>query len=202
MRVTVAVLTYNREDLFRRTISSLKATKRAYERVIVDNGSTDGTDKLVATMPGGICNRDGNCTIGHGLRLAMKATMLTEPDVVVFTADDYLYCPNWLERLVDFWENAPETAGLCTLAMEPTYHWNTIYGAEQIGGQWAWRRRTVPGANWSFRASLWETLAPLVPDDSHKYDHRVCRWLQDAGYGLYALSLAEHIGAGRRSWKS
>ena len=200
MRVTVAVLTYNREDLFRRTIASLKRTQRPYERVIVDNGSTDGTAKLVAKMPGGICNQDGNRTIGHGLRLAMQAAMQTEPELVLFTADDYLYCSGWLERLVDFWENAPAKAGLCTLAVEPTYHWNTIYDARQCGGQWALRRRTVPGANWSFRASLWAEIAPMVPDDSHKYDHQVCGALQEAGYGLYALPLAEHMGAGRRSW--
>lgn len=200
MKVAVAVLTYNRQPLFRQTIESLKQTALPYERVIVDNGSTDGTAALVAKM-GGICNQD-NRFIGHGLRVAMKAALRTKPDLVLFTADDYLYCRGWLENLVRWWENAPRNAGLATLNVEPVFHWNTILGVLQVDGLWSFERRTVPGACWSFRPALWPQIAPLVPDDSHKYDHRVCTELRASGWRLYALPLAEHAGAGQRTWKS
>jgi len=201
MKVCVAVLTYNRIDLFRQTIESLKKTEMHYTRVILDNGSTDGTAKLVASMAGGICNQDGNRAIGHGVRLAIEAAMETEPDVVLLTADDYLYAPNWLERLIWFWAAAPENVALCSAVVEPIYHWNTILDAREIG-VWALQRRTVPGANWSFRASLWPELNSMIPDNRHSYDRRVCETLQERGYRIYAVPLAEHAGAGRRSWKN
>lgn len=201
IKVVIAVLTHNRRELFKQTISSLKQTKLPYERVILDNGSTDGTEKLVATLPNSRCNRDGDYSIGHGFRLAVEMALERDPDLIVFTADDYIYCPGWLDHLVAFWQFAPPKTALCSCVVEPIYHWNTIERAERINGKWALRRRTLPGANWSFPVDLWPEIEPMVPSRSHKYDHRVCHALRNAGWGLYALPLAEHAGAGRSAWR-
>lgn len=201
MKVVVALLTYNRKDFYKRTLHSLKQTKLPFDLIPVDNGSTDGTAGLVRGQKG-FCNTDGNRTIGHGFRLAMGLALARKPDIVLFTADDYFYCPGWLEHLTEFWENAPKHAALCSLTMEPPYRWNTILGALHIGGCWVVERHTVPGANWSFRAGLWRQLEPLIPDDSHHYDRRVCEALRKKGGRIYALPLAEHLGAGSRSWKA
>lgn len=201
MKVAVAVLSYNRLDLFERTVASLYRTKCPFNLVLYDNGSSDGTERRVAAL-GGTCNSTANHTIGHGVRSAVELALGHEPDLLVLSADDYEYHEDWLERLVRFWEEAPRNVAICTLSIEPAYHWTPVLAVHSIGGQVVLQRRTVPGANWSFRAALWSEIGAAIPDGSHKYDHQVCARLNGAGRWLCALPLAEHIGEKRRSWKS
>jgi glycosyltransferase involved in cell wall biosynthesis len=198
MKMAVVVLSRNRQALFRQTIESLKRTALAFERVIVDSGSTDGTEKLVAKMHGGLLNEESH-TIGHAVKMGVETALESGPDLILVTANDYDYCKGWLDYLLDFWQNAPADVALCSCNVEPLFWWNTITGAQQVGKQWALRRNSVPGANWSFRASMWPEIKRLIPD-KHQYDRAACVTLREAGYSIYALALAEHIGAGQRSW--
>jgi len=47
-KVTLVVLTYNRREVVRQTVASLKALNEAWPIVVVDNGSTDGTAEALA----------------------------------------------------------------------------------------------------------------------------------------------------------
>lgn len=202
MKVVVAVLTYNRIDLFGRTIGSLKRTAYPYQRIVVDNGSTDGTVAATGKMGGKIIlNTTGNSMIGYGFRLATEAALEFGPDLVVFSGDDFEYRHGWLEGLVAFWKAAPPAVALCGMHLETVYRWSAIRGAIELGGQRGLLRDSLPGASWSFRPTLWDEIKDLVHDGSHRYDRTVCRRLVQKGRLLVALPLSEHTGYGRRMWE-
>ena len=199
MKVAVAVLSYNRLALWKRTIASLKQTYNPFDLVLYDNGSTDGTAEQVAEL-GGICNRTNNHKIGHGFRECAKWALEYEPDLILLSADDYEYRQGWLERLVAFWTAAPSAVALCSCDIAPVYRWNAVLGAETYGGQLALFRATLAGDNWSFRSQLWPMVDPMIPAYSHKYDKNVCRLLRAQGRTTCELDLATHIGVGHRTW--
>lgn len=201
MKVAVAVLSYNRLGLWERTVASLQRTKHPFALVLYDNGSTDGTERRVAEL-GGICNTSGNHWIGHGFREAVQAALATKPELIVFTGDDYVFRSWWLERLTAFWAAAPADVAIASLSISEMFRWNGIERAVTYGGQRGLVRASVPGASWSFRASLWPTIASRVPDDAHAYDKRVGNWLRSRGKLLCELNLAEHTGREQRAWTS
>ena len=177
MHVRAVVLSYgeDRRDLLERTVASLKL----------------GPGDSVYTAPEG-------SSIGNSFKWSL-ATDNPVADIILFSGDDYEYCYEWRTRLVDFWEHAPEDAAICSGHVEALLYWNGILWSGQVGEQHVFERIAVPGACWSFRASLWPELERLVPD-SHQYDKAVCYQLRDKGYKIYAVPLAEHIGVGRRQW--
>lgn len=201
MKIVIGVLSYNRFSLWRCTIKSLDLSGGGFDLLLYDNGSTDVRMRQYIQERGGILNSTPNHTIGHGFRALARRALAMKPDIVVLSGDDYEYRPGWAARLADFWQAAPPEVAICTLAVEPPYHWTPILETRGIGGEVVQLRRTVPGANWSFRPALWAEIDHLVPDNSHKYDHAVCAHLRDAGRWLCSVDLAVHIGEGQRSWK-
>lgn len=205
MRIIAGVLSHDRFTLWRRTVKSLDKTAVPtgceFDLLLYDNGSTDGRMLDYVMQRGGMVNYGRNHTIGHGFRTLAAAALKQQPDVMVLSGDDYEYRPDWLARLVAFWQAAPPEVALCTLAIEPEYSHTPILAVHEIGGEQVQQRRTVPGANWSLRPETWHDIEPMVPNNSHKYDHAVCAYLRENGRWLCALDLATHIGEGQRSWK-
>lgn len=197
MKLVVAVLSYNRRALWKRTVKSLERTNLPFKLLFYDNGSHDGTEILVARR-GGVCNQTSNHTIGHGARAAVGLALKHRPDLILLTGDDYEYHERWLDCLLAFWKAAPPEVAICTLNIAPAYRWSPVLSTKVIGGQVVLVRGMIPGANWSFRPKLWREIGPMVPDDSNQYDKRVAAYLKDRGRWLCALPLAEHIGEGRR----
>jgi hypothetical protein len=138
-------------------------------------------------------------SIGDSFKAAVLATDKPQAEIILFSGDDYEYVHDWRERIANFWRYAPEDVAICSGHVEALRYWNGILWGGKIGQQHVFERIAVPGACWSFRASLWPVLEPLVPD-AHQYDKQVCYRLRDLGYRIYAMPLAEHIGVGRRLW--
>ena len=205
LRLAMAVLTYNRIAMLMQTLSSLGAgLYRAEPQIewhltVVDNGSHDGTQDWVAEMPAGYCNRDGNVTVGHGMNLAISRALVWEPDIVLFTADDYRYAAGWADKLAAFWGEAPAEVALVCCNLEPDYDWNKPSGVIEAGGQRALARASVPGSNWSFRAKDWPAIGPLVETTGGE-DLAVCKRLRGQGRVLCAMDLTEHIGERASAW--
>ena len=199
MNIVVTVLTWNRKDLFERTIASMARTQVPHTLIAVDNSSTDGTAELVEQM-GGICNRSGNHNTGLGFRLAVQAALAKKAELIVFSGDDFEYHEGWLERLVAFWEAAPQHVALCGMYIEAIYPHCPVWGVAEFGGQRALLRGTLPGASWSFRPWVWHQICDLVKDNSPYYDKRAAQRLAK-DYLLCQLDLSEHTGAGRRMWR-
>lgn len=202
MKIGVAMLTYNRKALFINTLDSLLAnrmyeTGSSFSLSVYDNGSSDGTDKLVREI-GGQVNTGENHTTGHGMNRAIEMAMKTKPDVILFTADDFFYRSDWLERLVTFWETAPANVVLASCYLEPDWDWNKIQEIK-LPGQNHVIRASVPGSNWSFRTSDLYRIYP-VAEKTGGEDLEICKRLTDQGYKLAALDLVKHTGEKQSAW--
>jgi len=205
-RLAVALLTRNRKALLERTARSLwdMWTEYPFDWCIVDNGSTDGTDKILAALGDrmGIdiyVNRSRNHSAGRGMNLAIGMALEHEPDIIMFTADDYEYKKGWLRRLMAFWQDAPEAVALASCNLEPVYGWNTVLGTLKAGGETALIRKSVPGSSWTFRASDWPLIGPIAEKTGGE-DLEICHRLREQGRVLCALDLSEHIGETQSSW--
>jgi len=203
MRTAVCILTYNRKDLFLRCLSSLANSGAAHDLILVDAGSTDGTAEIVAGM-GGILESQPN-TVGNCMNIAIQAGLDTGAELIIFSADDYEYRPEWLVNLHDFWQHAPADVAMATCHLEPAWAWNGVTEAGNAGRQRYAIRETVPGSNWTFRR---ETSGLILPIDNATggEDLAVCNRLKAAGLKLAALDLAIHTGEqcsiwGNESWR-
>ena len=204
MKLAVAVLTYNRQELFLRTLHSIQeglcqAWAIEHDLTVVDNGSTDGTAELVRGLEGGYANVDGNRTVGHGMNLAITRALASKPDLVLFTADDYEYKPGWASKLARFWWWAPPEVALVCCNLEPDYDWNRPHQVVASAGILGLARESLPGSNWCFRASEWPLIGPLAETTGGE-DLAVCRRLRRPGRLLCALDLSEHIGERQSAW--
>ena len=196
MRVAIAVLAYNRPGLLKRTLDSIPKGDHAYQLVILDNGSTNESADIVAER-GGLRNHGENHNIGFGFRMATHMALSWQPDLIVFSGDDYEYRNGWLRDLVQFWTHAPDDISIVGMCIEQIYLHNKIIGKVSCGGINGIQRAVTPGASWSFRASDALDILRTVPHDSHKYDRRVCL---ETKKRIIELPLSTHIGLGHRIW--
>lgn len=201
MKVSCALLTWNqfrtgRHDLFKSTLYSLRSGF-PYSLDVLTNGSTDRTDLEVLTLGGTVDNTNSACW--YGMQRCIELALSHEPDIVVFSADDITYHPGWHERLIDFWQHAPDDIKLVSLFIEEGWPWNTVREARDVGSERVLIRDSCPGASWSFRASDAHLVLP-IPQQSPGEDHLVNQRIKDAGYVLGQLDLAEHSGARQSAW--
>lgn len=201
MNVSIALLTRNRPHLLRRTLASLPLAGYPYTLDVLDNGSTDKETEGIVQAVGGTTNTDGNTTAGHGMNLVIGMALAHKPDLVVFTADDYEYQQDWLDRLVAFWRGAPDDVAIASCDLELAYAWNTIRGTVEAGGEKALVRDSLPGANWTFRASDWPNIGPIAEKTGGE-DLEICKRLIQSGRRLCALNLATHTGFKDSSWQN
>lgn len=193
MKVVVAVLTYNRLDLLKSTLSSIAQADYCHTLLVVDNGSTDGSAEYVKSI-GGYCNETGRTSYGYGINLAVNKALATQPDLIVFSADDYTYVPGWLRRLVAWWQDVPVGVLITSVNLEPDYPWNSITRCLAAGGERGVLRTSLPGSSWTFRAEDWEAIGPVREATLDSEDLEICRRLTGFGYLLAALDLSEHSG--------
>ncbi len=100
VRVSIVMLTWNRVEVTRQAIDSLRAsTRQPYELIVVDNGSTDGTpaylDRLAregVRVVRNSVNRGVAAGWNQGLRLATG-------DCLMVLNNDVLVAGDWLERM-------------------------------------------------------------------------------------------------------
>ncbi|MFC3476374.1 glycosyltransferase family 2 protein [Halobacterium litoreum] len=115
--VSVVIPTYNRADVLGKAIDSVLAqTYEDIEVVVVDDASTDGTERLLDEYETVqyYCfeeNQGANAARNKGIELA-------EGEFVAFLdADDY-WKPDKLERQLEAFDDAPENCGLVHTAIE------------------------------------------------------------------------------------
>ena len=81
MTVTVLTPTYNRGDLLSRCYDSLcRQSNKDFEWIVVDDGSTDDTDKKVKAWMTGIVCIDDNTYSGHSVRGSFPILYLKQPN--------------------------------------------------------------------------------------------------------------------------
>jgi len=109
-RISVVTATYNRRALLPRLYASLRAqTLQAFEWIVVDDGSTDGTEALVRGWA-----REAGFPIvyrwqpNQGKHVALnRAVALARAPLTAIIDSDDAYLPHALERLLALWETIP-----------------------------------------------------------------------------------------------
>lgn len=100
MSLTVAICTWNRAALLRRTLESLTAQRKLedtpWELLVVNNNCTDETDDVISAFKSRLPMR-GLHEPNPGLSNARnKAIGAATGDYIVWTDDDVVVCPEWL----------------------------------------------------------------------------------------------------------
>src|SRR5262249_60875816 len=102
--VSVVVVTYNPLPWIERCLESV----RAYETIVVDHGSTDGTLELVRRrFPKARLIEEGNTGLGAGSNTGMR---VASGDFFLLLNSDALAVGDAVERLVAFCRVLPEAS--------------------------------------------------------------------------------------------
>lgn len=183
LSATVLISTYNRSGLLHRTLESLRqqVSARNWDVIVVDNNSTDETRQVIeaqaATFPVPLFylfepKQGKSVALNTGLQR-------TRADVVLFTDDDVLVDPGWLDAACDpmetntrlaytggpvrpLWEAEPPD----WLDQQRGDLWGTLaildYGPAPF--VFEARQRVPVGANMAVRRSLIEKIGGFHPD--------------------------------------
>ena len=109
--VSVIVCTRNRLDKLRRCLDAFGRikTEHQWELVIVDNGSTDGTDEFLASLPARIAGATVKtvCEPRQGLAIARNTGVgVSRGDIVAFTDDDCYVAPDYIDAMAHAFDDA------------------------------------------------------------------------------------------------
>ncbi|MGH9317651.1 MAG: glycosyltransferase family 2 protein [Thermoanaerobaculia bacterium] len=99
MKVAVIIPVFNERDSLPRVVADIPRD-RVSEIVVVDNGSTDGTDLVAQNLPVRLI-RESRRGYGSACLAGVAALEAAPPDVVVFLDGDYSDHPEEMPRLLE-----------------------------------------------------------------------------------------------------
>lgn len=105
MRILAIFTCYNRRDLTERGIGTLRANEQvAFDYVIVNDGSTDGTETMLASLPDQIdvVQGDGGLFWNRGMHMAIEYAKEHYPDYEYYMLmnDDTKFFPGVFDRML------------------------------------------------------------------------------------------------------
>lgn len=106
-KVSICIPTYNRKEYLKETLASVFAqTYKDYKIVIVDDGSTDGTEEMIKQLdfPVRYYRQENSGDAAARNRLIE----LAEAEYITFIDSDDLLMPNALERMMDVMKREKE----------------------------------------------------------------------------------------------
>ena len=114
MKLTVAICTWNRATLLRRTLDSLTAQRNlqgvAWEFLVVNNNCTDDTDAVIAAFDSRLPIRRLHQPVPGLSNARNTAIAAAAGDYIVWTDDDVVVCPEWLSAYVQAFRTWPDHA--------------------------------------------------------------------------------------------
>lgn len=115
-KVSVVIPTFNRKEKLKCALKPLfdqTYPQNRYEIIIVDDGSTDGTDDLLKhfqkKFPNLIYLKQQHRGPAAARNLGIKKST---GDIIFFTDDDCIVPKNWIEKFVHMYQKHPEIAGV------------------------------------------------------------------------------------------
>ncbi|HEX8036114.1 MAG TPA: glycosyltransferase family A protein [Ktedonobacterales bacterium] len=173
MHVTVCICTRNRTKSLIRALASVAASEcRAFDLLIVDQGSTDETEQSIrdlrATLPQFprlmyIRSATAGASAAHNIAVSHATG-----DIIAFTDDDCEVLPQWLGHIVSYVETHPDVSQVCGAVLagpyDPTRGFIPTYDARherQVASPWLkWREGGI-GANMAFRLDALRSVGPF-----------------------------------------
>lgn len=229
--ITVAICAYNAANRIGPTLAHLRAQAcagLAWEVILVDNGSTDGTAEIARSAWDGYSGAplsvvvEARRGVGHARRRALEAARY---ELLAFVDDDNWLGRDWVRVAVDVMRRHPD-AGACGGLNEPAYEvdpprWFAAVSAGlALGPQGdnaddvTFSRGALWGAGLVIRRSAWRSvlaleLGPRLPgrlDGSlmAAEDTQICLELRAAGWRLRyepQLKLQHAIPPNRLQWQ-
>ncbi len=118
--ISILVVTYNNADTIENCLRSLsRQTRKDFEVVLVDNGSTDGTGELVESIAHSVAFPLKSFYLKSNLGFAggnQHAFRYSSGDLIALLNPDAFPEPNWLEEMIDAINLEPEI-GICASRM-------------------------------------------------------------------------------------
>jgi N-acetylglucosaminyl-diphospho-decaprenol L-rhamnosyltransferase len=117
-KVTALVVSYNRKALLRRAIEGLDASESRdlFEILVVDNGSTDGSQQLENEYPHARFIRiPRNFGLTKALNIGIRGS---EGEYILFLHDDTEVFPETVRTLAEVLERQPEAGAVCPLLVD------------------------------------------------------------------------------------
>lgn len=162
--VSVVVPTFNRAALIGETIQSILAqTRPASEIIVVDDGSTDDTERVVARYGGAVRYRRID-NVGPSAARNVGVS-LAQGSWIAFCDSDDLWRPTKLERQIRLHELAPEVEYSFTdFSFFVSDEWSSRSRfVEAPAGYWEPERRIVADAVWIYDGSLYARILRFHP---------------------------------------
>jgi GT2 family glycosyltransferase len=111
-KLTIVVLTYNRERLLRGCLQSLfdqDIPQEALEILVSDDGSRDSTRQLVSGLQAAHSNLRYVYREHRGIAAARNHGIASASgDIIAIVADDYILSPDYATTIVEFFASRPE----------------------------------------------------------------------------------------------
>ena len=172
MFVTVAICTRNRASSLARTLASIEAARHPacdWEILITDNGSTDGTQQVIADFANRLPIRMQVETKAGVANARNAAVAAATSEYIVWTDDDVVVEPDWLTAYVDSFAAYPSAdlfgGRIRPVLEEPVTQWfsqvsprlEELLAERELGQEpmWITNVAQVPyGANCAVRKSV------------------------------------------------
>jgi GT2 family glycosyltransferase len=136
--IYIVIPVHNRKQFTRPCLESLRnQTYPNFKVIIVDDGSTDGTEEMVRVeFPEVILLKgDGNLWWTGATNMGVKYALENHADYIMTLNDDTIATPDFIEKMM-YWAEKQPTALLGALAIDA--HTNEpVYGGEIINWKWA-----------------------------------------------------------------
>ena len=185
-----------------RSLGRIDPTGLWIHKIIVDDGSTDGTSKAISeAFPNvELIQGDGNLWCSGGANLGITQALTYDPDYILLINDDTIFDSKFLVKMVATAESNPKSVvgGLLLLWDQPhrvfqvAPTWDTLYGGwRHLTHQTVW---TVPCK--PFEVEIIVGNCTLFPAESFREEGLFAtRWLPQYGDAEYTPRLR------RRGWK-
>lgn len=104
MKISFIIPCYNNLQHTKACIESIIAhsKKETYNFIFINNASTDGTDKYIASIPNSITiHNDKNKYINHAWNQGLNIISKNDSEYLCLCHNDFIVCPNWLDPIFE-----------------------------------------------------------------------------------------------------
>lgn len=192
--ISIMIPTFNRKGVLLEALLSLNKIdypKDLFEVVVVNDGSTDGTEKAIKSIRKKINYNfryfnGGRRGISHAKNIAIKKA---EGEIIVSTDDDCLFEKTWLKKLIKPLNNpnigaagGPDRAikNENVLAKSIDFAFSSFIGSGGIHGRFLKVKlgnTYPPGCNMAFKREVVKKIGyfdeALAPGEDTDYNHRI-----------------------------